>query len=205
MKCVFTNLLLLVFCTSLSAQPSHRDFVFPTGITQNDFLKDEIIIKLKPEYRQFASENEIKIPSITDELNAIGVSVIKKKFPHHAMPAHRVNENGFALADLSLIYSVKFNKNIVVDKVLTMLLHHKEVDYAEPVYINKQMYVPNDTLATYQYQYFHKNIKTFEGWDIQKGDTNIVIGITDTGIDTLHPELINQIKYNYADPINGTD
>ena len=84
MKSLFTNLLILVFCTSLSAQPSHRDFVFPTGITQNDFLKDEIIIKLKPEYRQFASENEIKIPSITDELNAIGVSVIKKKFPHHA-------------------------------------------------------------------------------------------------------------------------
>ena len=105
----------------------------------------------------------------------------------------------------SLIYSVKFNKKIVVDKVLTMLLHHKEIDYAEPVYINKPLYVPNDTLATYQYQYFHKNIKTFEGWDIQKGDTNIVIGITDTGIDTLHPELINQIKYNYADPINGTD
>ncbi len=205
MKCLFTNLFILVFCNLLSAQPSNRSFSFPAGITQDDFLKNEIVIKLKPEYRQFALENEIKIPSITNELNAIGVSVIKKKFPRHNIPVHRVNENGFALTDLSLIYSVKFNRNISVEKVLTMLLHHKEIDYAEPLYIYKPLYVPNDTLATYQYQYFHKNIKTFEGWDIQKGDTNIVIGITDTGIDTIHTELINQIKYNYADPINGID
>jgi hypothetical protein len=42
-------------------------------------------------------------------------------------------------------------------------------------------------------------------WDITKGDTTIVIGITDTGWDPTHPDLIGNVKINYNDPINGVD
>ena len=78
-----------------------------------------------------------------------------------------------------------------------------EIEYAEPNYIAKPLYVPNDTLVGAQYH--HINIRSFQAWDIQQGDPNVVIGITDTGIDTVHVELVNQLKYNVADPINGID
>src|SRR5262249_54952669 len=38
-----------------------------------------------------------------------------------------------------------------------------------------------------------------------RGDTNIVIGIVDSGSDLAHPDLKNQFKHNYNDPIDGSD
>ena len=32
-----------------------------------------------------------------------------------------------------------------------------------------------------------------------------LFGIVDTGTDPDHPDLVNNIKYNYADPVNGID
>lgn len=40
-------------------------------------------------------------------------------------------------------------------------------------------------------------------WDITKGDTNVVIGYVDTGIRFDHEDMQDNVKYNYADPING--
>ena len=48
-------------------------------------------------------------------------------------------------------------------------------------------------------------IRSYYAWDVHQGDTNIVIGISDTGIDLSHPELIYQIKYNYNDMPDGID
>ena len=45
----------------------------------------------------------------------------------------------------------------------------------------------------------------YGAWDISKGDTNVVIGISDTGFDIDHPDLVNSVKYNYNDPIDGSD
>ena len=54
-------------------------------------------------------------------------------------------------------------------------------------------------------QYYINRIQAPAGWDIQQGDTNVVIGIVDSGTDWDHPDLAANIKINYADPINGTD
>ncbi|MCX7878601.1 MAG: S8 family peptidase, partial [Ignavibacteria bacterium] len=37
------------------------------------------------------------------------------------------------------------------------------------------------------------------------GDTNVSVGIVDSGSDLDHPDLAANIKYNYADPINNID
>ena len=45
----------------------------------------------------------------------------------------------------------------------------------------------------------------YAGWDVHKGDTSTVIGITDTGTDMDHPDLASNMKRNWADPIDGVD
>ncbi|MCK5742836.1 MAG: S8 family serine peptidase, partial [Chlorobi bacterium] len=42
-------------------------------------------------------------------------------------------------------------------------------------------------------------------WEIYRGDTNIVIGISDIGTDQNHEDLLGNIATNWADPIDGAD
>ncbi len=195
----------IILILTLSTTHAQKQFRFPAGITTDDYEKGVLIVRIKSDYRSFCNESYINSSDLHQIFNKLSVTEVKKKFPNHKQPVESKTSFGFPLTDLSLIYTLKFNPIIPVEKAALLLLSCKEVQYAEPSYIDKPLYTPNDTLATPQYQYHHLNIHTFDGWDIQKGDTNIVIGITDTGIDTVHVELINQLKYNYADPINGID
>ena len=205
MKKFITILCLHVLSLSAYAEMPAKPFRFPNGITQSDYEVGKIYLKINDTYRSSCEDFAINVTSVNQALAKLGAATVQKTFPHHQPPTSAKNEHGFPLTDLSLIYTLKFSSSMAIDKAINLLLNCKEVVYAEPSYLYKPFYTPNDTLATGQYQYHHINIRTFEGWDITQGDTNIVIGITDTGIDTLHPELINQVKYNYADPINGVD
>ena len=77
--------------------------------------------------------------------------------------------------------------------------------YAEPHFVPKINYSPNDPLANPTNQYHLLNINAFNAWDVNKGDSSIVIGITDTGNDFTHPDLFNNVKRNYADVNDGID
>jgi hypothetical protein len=63
--------------------------------------------------------------------------------------------------------------------------------------------VPSDDSVGVQYAL--QKIAAFAAWDVHRGDTTTVVGITDTGIDPNHPDLITNIARNWGDPINGID
>ncbi len=69
------------------------------------------------------------------------------------------------------------------------------VEIAEPVYLNEILYTPNDPWAGDQNQL--KSIKAFEAWDIFKGDTSVVICISDNGCNQTHEDIINNIAPNW--------
>ena len=79
----------------------------------------------------------------------------------------------------------------------------KITEYVEPYYLPKLTYTPSDTIT--DNQRYLDLMEAENAWDITKGDTTIVIGITDTGWDTSHPDLLDNVKINYNDPINGVD
>ncbi|NOY06769.1 MAG: S8 family serine peptidase, partial [Chlorobi bacterium] len=71
------------------------------------------------------------------------------------------------------------------------------VEYAEPLYLcypTGMMFAPNDSL--FSKQAFLQTIHAEEAWDITKGDSTIVIGVGDTGIDWSHPDLEPNIWIN---------
>ncbi|MEJ5266557.1 MAG: S8 family serine peptidase [Bacteroidales bacterium] len=111
---------------------------------------------------------------------------------------------GNIIPDISNIYRLNY-KSDYDELILSQKLSKLDfVEYCEPLYKIDLLYVPNDPLNSSD-QYWLQNIKAFEAWDIHKGDTNTVIGISDTGIDLSHPDLIYNIRYNYLDPIDGVD
>lgn len=195
----FSALFVLAFSQSFS----QKQFSFPKGITDADYQHNTVIIKIKPQLKEQCTMQGKTVESFFSSLEEMPSASAKKLFPKHNAPAAERNASGMRMTDISLIYKLTFTNNIAVDKTINQLLTTGNFIYAEPQYIYKPFYTPNDTLATSQYH--HYRVHSFDGWDINKGDTNIVIGITDTGFDTLSIELINQIKYNYNDPVNGLD
>jgi hypothetical protein len=80
------------------------------------------------------------------------------------------------------------------------------VEIAEPVYIPQITgeFIPNDPLL--DLQQMHYAMKSYEAWDIYQGDTNVVIGISDTGVLQVHEDLEGSIWTNEAEiPNNDID
>jgi len=169
------------------------------GLSQStvETLPQTLIIKIKEEHRAKCSINQIAIPHFTQLLSEISVNNIQKVFPNKKK--ERIDGN----TDLSLIYELTYSGNQRVPELIRKLNKLKITDYVEPYYLPQLTYTPNDTILPNQ---FYINLINAENaWNINQGDTTIVIGITDTGWDPTHPDLVGNVKVNYADPINGSD
>ncbi len=160
---------------------------------QNSYITNTIVVKFK---------NSESLKSNTNSQYArlgqiISGDIVEymAMFPEHSK---RKNKN-----DLSRIFIVKTQDydNLIQD--IHALNKDAIIEYAQPYYLPVLLGEISDPLVGSQY--YLNNIQAFDAHDINTGDTNIVIGIVDTGVDLLHPDIINSIKYNYNDPINGID
>ncbi len=129
---------------------------------------------------------------------SFGATTLQKIFPK------KTKEDNPNFIDLSLIYQLTFNPQLVdVETAIQRIAGSKIMEYVEPYYLPELTFTPNDTLLSQQY--YLGLINAFNAWNINQGDTSITIGITDTGWEPAHPDLISKIKINYSDPINGVD
>ncbi|MCX8111687.1 MAG: S8 family serine peptidase [Bacteroidia bacterium] len=83
--------------------------------------------------------------------------------------------------------------------------------YAEPEYVPMALlsgepceinYTPNDLHSN---NFCLSHLRVLAAWDSTKGDTNTVVAIVDTDVRFDHPDLVENIAYNWDDPINGVD
>ena len=176
----------------------------PLKLKEGDYVKGTVIIRIKPEAGSVCRPSSIDLGSMNERLALLGATVTKR-FPRAKDVSNQRNGRNEKLVDLSLIYSVKFNENTPVTDAIALLLSDPAVAYAEPQYINRLCYTPNDNSGTLQLQYFLDKISAYDAWDVWKGDTNTVIGIVDSGTDWDHPDLAANVAKNWADPIDGND
>jgi subtilisin family serine protease len=137
-------------------------------------------------------------------LAALHATTIKQKFPD----SQPYNADLPGSVNLRLVYELAVPTGLPLAKARAQLLATGVVEYVEPLYIRELQYQPNDPLADSSAagrQYHLRLTQAYRAWDFTKGDTSIVIGVTDTGIRYSHEDLRRQVKYNYADPINGKD
>ena len=136
----------------------------------------------------------------------------KIEFPDAVRPVKEYDDYGRRLSDITTIYRIVFADDVSVEQVVSYLAKNGDVEYAEPLYKVSLLEEPDDPLARPEnanadgaYQYWTRNVRSYEAWDICKGDTSIVIGISDTGTGLTHADLQDNIKVNYADIIDGID
>lgn len=184
---------------------------YSSVLDKGDFVEGMLIIKVKDAYRNLCTENQISLPELNKVFQEIGLSSTKQIFPHHS-PAVQTKSKSGELADLSLIYRLRFDKTHSMEKVLNLLAPIEALEYAEPSYIHQLFYQPNDPFADSsgigpgnRKQWGLLQIKAFEAWDIQRGDSSILIGVVDSGHRGEHPDMQDNLGLNLDDPIDGLD
>ncbi len=73
------------------------------------------------------------------------------------------------------------------------LLRQPDVEIAEPNYIRKALYEPND--PGYQYQWHYPLINLPAAWDLGVFGANVTVAVLDTGILPRHPDLEAQLDF----------
>lgn len=211
----FRILTSVLFCSSgMFAQTkspvvssSNSRFHFPEHIEASDYMDKTVIVKLKPAYAASASASNIALPAFNQLYAQLGGSNLHLKFPHSPAPEKPFNERGEKLTDLSKIYEFSYTSDVALPKVLDLFLRSGLFEYAEPHYLPHECYTPNDPSLGAQYAI--TKIQAEAAWGVNtttaRGDTNVVIGITDTGVELTHNDLKNNIKHNYADLPGGGD
>lgn len=179
---------------------------------QNPDQTDQIILKLKNEAASFGKSfcnqkiiGNNKVDSINQKFHALK---IKKQSTGRKSKQH--------------IYIIKFPQGTNIQQVIDEYYKTNEIEYAEPDHKGSgggtQATIPNDQY--YFGQWGLKNDGTFSlspsisgadidmenAWDIEQGDSNIVVTIIDSGTKLDHPEFTDRIWINYGEiPNNGID
>ncbi len=173
---------------------------------------DQVVLKLKKEAtslnKSFCNHEIIgnnKLDSVSKKYNAI---IIKKQSTGRKSKQH--------------IYIIRFPQWTNIQQVIDEYYKTGEIEYAEPDHKGSgggtKSIIPNDQY--YFRQWGLKNDGTFSlspsisgadidmenAWDIEQGDTTIIVGIIDSGTKLDHPEFTGRIWINYSEiPNNGID
>lgn len=192
------------------AKPKPQHYTPLSQLQPGDYMANTMIVNVLPQYRSNCATNSISIPAVQAFLGNIGAVSVEKMFPLHKAPQSEFNRWGAPMIDISLIYVIKYNSSYELEKAIGKLYNTGVFEYVEPYFIPKAEFQPNDPQATssssyHIYKIVAASTSGTSAWDINTGSTTQVVGITDTGVELSHTDLTNQIAYNAADPINGSD
>jgi len=187
------------------------------------YYSDKIYIKLKKDAKAFLKTSDelqgtvnyrFGISSIDEKLLKYGVKTnktFKQRKELLQKNKDHIQSTKQELPDLSRIYTLVlsgvtpdrdgWNK---IRKVLKEFADDPNIEYAEPVPIRYLLEIPNDSL--YSRQQHLPQIKADSAWDVFKGEDGtkeIIIGISDTGVEWDHPDLMRNLKQNLGEDADG--
>ncbi|MEW6196020.1 MAG: S8 family serine peptidase [Bacteroidota bacterium] len=173
--------------------------IYPQEIIQKGnqiYLSNTLVVKLKG-----AKTETVTGSKIFKELNTTRFDKIFKE-------EHGVLFKGES--PLSNIYLLNYSSNEDPEIAAKKIKRLDNVEWAEPKYVREAVYEPNDPKflsdkADTNLQTNLKRIFAEEAWDITKGDSLIIIGIVDTGVDWNHPDLAANILKDNGGYVIGHD
>ncbi len=176
-------------------------FLFPLLLfAQSTVVPNVLIVKLTEEHATIFSSDPMAHPTLV----GLPVKSVKRKYPHASKPdKNETDRHGNAFIDLTRTYRLELNEGAHLEATMDKLNRSNVYEWVEATTYAQSFYIPNDPQVGTLDHLDHANI--YAAWDSTQGDTNVVMGITDTSFDLLHEDLQGNLKYNYDDPVNGID
>jgi len=187
-------LVVLKFAVNLTLFSQYKSAAFNEG-KNREIVPGQFIVKFKSPLGKISGVNTSSLSNAVAKYN---VESSKQLFSDakNDMLKEKLNLNN--------VYVMKTDKSADIQKIVDELNKELNVEYAEPVYICEMDSEPND--PRYSDQFHLRQVKAPEAWDIQKGDSTIIIGVVDTGVDWDHEDLAEVIWSNTDEiPNNGID
>ena len=201
--------------------------IFTLGLFASDdlyFQKNVIVVKFTDRAEKSldiktVNNKEITGISSVDHLNLEYDAVkVERAFHYAGKFEQRHREFG-----LHKWYYIKFQENVDVRDFINVYSKDSNIEIAElqlkPVLVGendsqniisdlsiKSQLIPNDPLFNQQWHYnstTDRDIDLPEAWDIQTGDTSVIVSIMDTGADLVHPDLLPNLWVNMDEILNN--
>ncbi len=152
----------------------------------------------------------VKQNNIFQEIKAVQINPLLKNKTNSSniflnKTSEQVNSIKTAEEPLLRTYIIEYNDNSHPEDYCKYLIENfPQIEIAEPYYIDEILDIPNDPYATSQTML--SRISAFDAWDYSKGDSSVIIGISDNGVYQEHQDLMNSIAPNWDEiPYNGLD
>jgi subtilisin family serine protease len=184
-------LFVMVLCGATitdALEPKETDIPPPAVSNEVRFAPDEFIIVLSEgsglpattNYLQSAQSGVFGLDALAEKY---AVEYLKPLFPGAA-------ERGIAM--LSRHYRIKFSGDQNLQEVMDAYASDPVVERVEPDAIHPIVATPNDVTYTQQWHLNHASdhdIDAPEAWDVETGDSSIIVAILDTGVRYYHKDL----------------
>ncbi|MDX1627340.1 MAG: S8 family serine peptidase, partial [Fulvivirga sp.] len=198
MKLIKLNLLLILLCFYVSLAEAQPTYNLPDGIEEKDISQEFIVVKLKADTGGGKSGRKGSQSILANRAHSRFLTYLNDQAG---------NQNiRYQQHPLRNIYKVRIGEDENPVEVINNLLQHDDVLYAEPYFKHERLFIPDDPHAQPGgNQWYLSNIRAYDAWTIEKGDTSIVIGVLDSGVLPQHRDFADNLYINLDDPINGID
>lgn len=177
-------------------------FVLLTIKLNADYHNNKIVVKFKESSSLYSKWKNSDYQCEFDELkNILGqhksrtyLSKNILNFINRINNPAPINSSSYNLKNLERICLIEYSSHIDPRTASKKIFALGEFEYTDIVPINQLVFIPNDSALFLQPHLF--NIQAFDAWDLLDSNSTSLIGIVDTGVDYLHPDLAENIYNN---------
>jgi len=179
-------LCLMILQSTNTARSDTEDAPYAAGQIIAKFVPDVGKVEIQQQEETISFE----LPSLDERLERYHVTGARPLFPHKN-------------SELGHIYQFDFDPLFDAVQVAADFAGDSHLLYAEPRYIQRLHELPDDEYYLTGIQYYIDLMQCPRAWDITHGDSLVVIGIVDTGVDWNHPDLYANIWINPGEDLDG--